>query len=91
MAYIPLHPELKSKGKAVVDIIGGRAGKAGGGYVQMGLLMAFATKDVVAIAPYAFAAFAIVAVAWLYAVKGLSTKVAAAVKFREAERAAAAA
>jgi AAA family ATP:ADP antiporter len=89
MGYIPLDPELKSKGKAAVDVIGGRAGKAGGGYVQMGLLIAFATKDVVAIAPYAFGTFAIVCVAWLYAVKALSKKVDAAVKFRENERAAA--
>lgn len=89
MAYIPLDPELKSKGKAAVDVIGGRAGKAGGGYVQMGLLMAFATKDVVAIAPYAFATFAVVCVAWLYAVKALSGKVAVAVKMREDERVAA--
>lgn len=88
MAYIPLDPELKSKGKAAVDVIGGRAGKAGGGYVQMGLLIAFATKDVVAIAPYAFAAFTLVCVAWLYAVRGLSNKVVAAVKMREDERAA---
>jgi AAA family ATP:ADP antiporter len=91
MAYIPLDPELKSKGKAAVDVIGGRAGKAGGGYVQMGLLMAFATKDVVAIAPYAFATFAVVCVAWLYAVKALSRKVDTAVKMRADERAAAAA
>jgi AAA family ATP:ADP antiporter len=89
MAYIPLDPELKSKGKAAVDVIGGRAGKAGGGYVQMGLLIAFATKDVVAIAPYAFGTFAVVCIAWLYAVKALSKKVDAAVKFREEERAAA--
>lgn len=91
MAYIPLDAELKSKGKAAVDVIGGRLGKAGGGYVQMGLLMAFATKDVVAIAPYAFGTFALVCILWLYAVKGLSKKVATAVKFREDERTAAAA
>ncbi len=88
MAYIPLDPELKSKGKAAVDVIGGRAGKAGGGYVQMGLLMAFATKDVVAIAPYAFLTFAVVCIAWLYAVKALSVKVSTAVKQQE-DRAAA--
>jgi len=89
MAYIPLDDELKSKGKAAVDVIGGRLGKAGAGYVQMGLLMAFATKDVVAIAPYAFGTFAVVCVAWLYAVKALSKKVDAAVTFRENERSAA--
>lgn len=78
MAYIPLDEELKTKGKAAVDVIGGRAGKAGGAFVQNMLLIAFATKDVVSIAPIAFAVFAIVAVAWLYAVKALSVKVKAA-------------
>nr|MBP6104297.1 AAA family ATPase [Gammaproteobacteria bacterium] len=82
MAYIPLSDEEKTKGKAAVDVIGGRAGKAGGAMVQSWLLIAFATKDVVAIAPIAFITFIVVAVAWLYAVKALSTRVAAAVKRR---------
>jgi len=78
MAYIPLDDELKTKGKAAVDVIGGRAGKAGGAFVQNMLLIAFATKDVVSIAPLTFGVFAIVGVAWLYAVKVLSVKVNAA-------------
>lgn len=85
MAYIPLDDELKTKGKAAVDVIGGRAGKAGGAFVQNMLLIAFATKDVVAIAPVAFAVFAVVAVAWLYAVKALSVKVTAAVAKKKLE------
>jgi len=80
MAYIPLGQEEQTKGKAAVDVIGGRAGKAGGAMVQSWLLIAFATKDVVAIAPIAFMTFAVVAVAWLYAVKALSKKVSADVK-----------
>jgi AAA family ATP:ADP antiporter len=80
MAYIPLDEELKSKGKAAVDVIGGRLGKAAGGWVQMALIAVFSTKDIVVIAPAAFLAFGLVAVGWLYAVKGLSFKVAAAVE-----------
>ncbi len=87
MAYIPLDDELKTKGKAAVDVIGGRAGKAGGAFVQNMLLIAFATKDVVSIAPIAFAVFAIVAVAWLYAVKALSVKVTAATAKKKLEQA----
>lgn len=78
MAYIPLDDELKTKGKAAVDVIGGRAGKAGGAFVQNMLLIAFATKDVVSIAPIAFVVFVVIAIAWLYAVKVLSVKVKAA-------------
>ncbi|MBP9753225.1 MAG: NTP/NDP exchange transporter [Proteobacteria bacterium] len=85
MAYIPLSDEEKTKGKAAVDVIGGRAGKAGGAMVQSWLLIAFATKDVVAIAPIGFIVFAIIAVAWLYAVKALSARVAAATSAREKE------
>lgn len=83
MAYIPLNDELKTKGKAAVDVIGGRAGKAGGAFAQSTLLILFATKDVVAIAPVAFGVFAVVCVLWFVAVKALSGKVDAAVKRRD--------
>ena len=80
MAYIPLNDELKTKGKAAVDVIGGRAGKAGGAFTQSTLLILFATKDVVAIAPQAFVVFAVVSGLWFVAVKMLSRKVDEAVK-----------
>ncbi len=86
MAYIPLDDELKTKGKAAVDVIGGRAGKAGGAFVQSNLQMVLAAtvagagSNIVSVtAPYAFGVFAVVAVLWLYAVKALSKKVDAAV------------
>lgn len=80
MAYIPLNDELKTKGKAAVDVIGGRAGKAGGAFTQSTLLILFATKDVVAIAPQAFVVFSIVCGLWFVAVRVLSRKVDEAVK-----------
>jgi ATP/ADP translocase len=48
------------------------------------LLMAFATKDVIAIAPVTLGVFLVVGILWLLAVKGLSGKVAAAVAKKEA-------
>ena len=83
MAYIPLDDELKTKGKAAVDVIGGRAGKAGGAMVQSWLLIAFATKDVVVVAPIAFGTFVVIALAWLFAVKVLAVKVSAATEKRK--------
>lgn len=91
MAYMPLNDELKSKGKAAVDVIGGRAGKAGGALVQSMLLIAMGTKDVVAIAPICFVTFAVVSVLWFISVKVLSKKVDAAVAAKAAEAAEAAA
>lgn len=88
MAYIPLNDELKTKGKAAVDVIGGRAGKAGGAFTQSTLFILFATKDVVFIAPYAFVVFAVVCASWLFAVKVLARKVDQAVKIRQEELAA---
>lgn len=92
MAYIPLDDELKTKGKAAVDVIGGRAGKAGGAFVQSNLQMVLAATvatsgaNIVSVtAPYAFGIFALVCVLWLYAVKGLSKKVTAAVARRAEE------
>lgn len=82
MAYIPLNDELKTKGKAAVDVIGGRVGKAGGAFVQSNLQILLAStlatggvNIVTVTAPYAFVIFAVMSVLWLYAVKALSVKV----------------
>lgn len=75
MAYIPLDDELKTKGKAAVDVIGGRAGKAGGAFVQSTLLAIMATTNVLSIAHICFGVFFIVAILWVISVKFLSVKV----------------
>jgi AAA family ATP:ADP antiporter len=85
MAYIPLPDELKTKGKAAVDVIGGRAGKAGGAFVQSTLQIFFATKDVLIIAMPAFAVFGATAIFWCFAVKLLGKKVDAAVERKKLE------
>jgi AAA family ATP:ADP antiporter len=74
MAYIPLDQELRTKGKAAVDVIGGRLGKAFGGYFQQIVYIITATKDVVSVAPY-FAGFvAFIVAIWIWAVGRLSTR-----------------
>ncbi len=77
MAYIPLDDDLKSKGKAAVDVIGGRGGKTLGSWIQLGLAFLFASgvdskSSTDVIAQYLFPVVVIVVLGWLVAVGGLS-------------------
>lgn len=72
MAYIPLDEELKVKGKAAVDVIGGRLGKSSGAAIQQTLLVAISGATFVTIAPYIALVFVGISFIWFIAVKKLS-------------------
>ncbi len=85
MAYIPLDEDTKTKGQAAVEVIGGRAGKAGASLVQQvmyGMVPAIMSHLVTIVA-----IFMVTVVAWVYAVFGLSKKYEAAVAETEKEQA----
>lgn len=75
IAYIPLNEELRTKGKAAVDVLGSNLGESSSGYIHIILFAALATKDVLSVAPYACGIFLAVSVVWLIAVKKMSLKI----------------
>lgn len=72
MSYIPLDEELKSKGKAAADVIGGRFGKSGGAIIQWGLLSLIPGASLISLAPALFGVFVIIMIWWLFSVTKLS-------------------
>lgn len=74
MAYIPLDDELKSKGKAAVDVVGGRFGKSGGGIIQSTFFILLPTYTFAEATPYFAGIFFVIVILWVAAVKGLSTE-----------------
>ena len=71
MAYIPLDDEMKSKGKAAVDVIGGRFGKSGGGLLQSTFFILMPTYTFAEATPYFAIVFFFMVIVWLFAVRGL--------------------
>ncbi|MFM8454782.1 MAG: Npt1/Npt2 family nucleotide transporter [Gammaproteobacteria bacterium] len=72
MAYIPLDPELKSKGKAAVDVVGARVGKAGGAAVVIALLGSIPNATISSIAPYMATITFVILGLWMLSANRLS-------------------
>lgn len=71
MTYIPLNQELRSKGKAAVDVIGARFAKSAGAHIQSLIFIIVPAATYTTIAPYLMVVFAIIMIVWLYDIKFL--------------------
>ena len=74
MAYIPLDPELKVKGKAAIDVTGGRGGKSAGSYIQMGLLTMFSGSALYQLVPIIAPIAVGIVFLWILSIFGLSKR-----------------
>ncbi|WP_032139269.1 ATP/ADP exchange transporter Tlc1 [Rickettsia tamurae] len=72
MAYIPLDKDLRVKGQAAVEVIGGRFGKSGGAIIQSTFFILFPAFGFVEATPYFASIFFVIVILWIYAVKGLN-------------------
>jgi len=72
MAYIPLDQESKVKGKAAIDTVGARLGKAGGSSIQIGLITTFGSLATVT--PHIGIIMLFILAAWLWAIKDLDNR-----------------
>jgi AAA family ATP:ADP antiporter len=70
--FIPLGEELKTKGKAVTDVIGERLGNSGGSFIQWLMLSLIPAANITIITPYLFIVFSLVIIWWLYALVQLN-------------------
>jgi len=86
MAYIPLDPEAKTKGQAAVEVIGGRAGKSGGAFIQSTLLAAIGGSVSLASLTYILGPTVIlICIIWIFSVVGLNKRFTALVESQKTQ------
>jgi ATP:ADP antiporter, AAA family len=69
MLYIPLDNELKTKGKAAVDVVSSKIGKSSSGLLQSIIFTIVPTATFTSISPLLMIIFTLVCMLWIYAVR----------------------
>lgn len=72
MVYIPLNNEMRTKGKAAVDVLGGKVGKSAGAILQVICYTVFSSAQPDQLAPFLALVFIVICTIWITAVKKLS-------------------
>lgn len=72
MAYIPLDPESKIKGKAAVDVVASRFGKSGSSWIQAFMIDVVGTGSILGVVNLMFPFVVVVVAVWMVAVRALS-------------------
>ena len=80
MAYVPLNDELKTKGKAAVDVMGSKIGKSFSAFLQSFVFIIMPSATLHSISIYLMGIFAVVCIIWIWAVRELSKEYAKATK-----------
>ena len=68
MSYVPLSPQLKTKGKAAADMLGVKLGKSGGALFQSMIFIILPAATYSSISPFLMYVFTIICMIWIWAV-----------------------
>ena len=71
MSYVPLDPELKTKGKAAADVIGTKLGKAASALLQSLIFIILPSATYQSISIYLMVIFSAICIIWLWGVREL--------------------
>ncbi|MES2214538.1 MAG: Npt1/Npt2 family nucleotide transporter [Pseudomonadota bacterium] len=74
MLYIPLNDELRTKGKAAVDVVSSKIGKSSSGLIQSLLFTIMPAATYNSISPVLMIVFVVICALWIYAVKAISVE-----------------